>query len=186
MQLGDFMRLSVVQLLVPLYQTFEHADLFSNFLGLPELASEDCVLLAALALVLGDLGGAVVGLGRLRTLQDVRIVVIALVLVFAHTDNLGHLQYVEDVVRAPHLSLLAARIEELVDLADDLITIDSWVRLDVLDREDGQLRDLSVVRRLNRATIYLMHLGLEALHGPLRLSSHVLSHLRLIVQHVRV
>ena len=66
--------------------------------------------------------------------QDERIVVIALVLIFANFDDLGHLQYIEDIVCAPHLRLLLAWIEELVDLANDLITSDAWISFDVLDR----------------------------------------------------
>ena len=74
---------------------------------------------------------------------------IALVLIFAHFDNLCHLQYIEDIICAPHLCLLATWIKELVDLANDLITSDAWIRFDVLDCESGQLRDFSGVRCLD-------------------------------------
>ena len=70
---------------------------------------------------------------------------IALVLVFAHFNDLGHLQYIEDIICAPHLRLLLARIKELVDLADDLITSDSWICFDVIDRKVSQLRDFAVI-----------------------------------------
>ena len=103
------------------------------------------MLFTALALVLRDLGGTVVVHCRFRAFQNERIVVVALVLIFAHFDNLGHLQYIEDIICAPHLRLLLARIKELVDLADDLITSDSWICFDVIDRKVSQLRDFAVI-----------------------------------------
>ena len=58
---------------------------------------------------------------------------IALVLILAHFDDLGHLQYIEDIISAPHLRLLLAWIKELVDLANDLITSNARVCFDVLN-----------------------------------------------------
>ena len=91
------------------------------------------MLLAALALVLRDLGSTVMINCSFGAFQDKRIVVIALVLIFADFDDLGHLQYIENIVCAPHLRLLLARIKELIDLADDLIASDAWICFDVLD-----------------------------------------------------
>lgn len=71
------------------------------------------------------------GICSFSALQDKRIIVILLLL--ADLNNLGHMQDVQYIVGATHLSNFAARIKKVVNPSDYLITCDAGMFLDLLD-----------------------------------------------------
>ena len=137
LQLSCLLPLPTKQLLISLDEAIEDADVFTQLLCKFKFMLYRELFLTSEPLLTRDLGFIVMVLSCFISLQDKRIIVVALVLISAHLDDFSCLENIQNVISTPHLSLAPTEIKVIIDFLNYVVTRYPRVRLDVLNGKVG-------------------------------------------------